>query len=85
MVILHGFLVSVISYAQFWKSFLEGLGSKVNLSIVFHPQIDGECTIQTSEDMLRDSVIDFKGNWDDHLSLLEFTYNNSYLSSIQIA
>ena len=33
--------------------------------------------------MLR--VIDFKGSWDEHLPLIEFAYNNSYHSSIQMA
>ena len=42
-------------------------------------------TIQTLEDMLRASVIDFKGSWDDHLHLIEFAYNNNYHSSIQMA
>ncbi|WMV24685.1 hypothetical protein MTR67_018070 [Solanum verrucosum] len=37
------------------------------------------------EDMLRACVIDFKGNWDDHLPLIEFAYNNSYHSSIAMA
>ena len=32
--------------------------------------------------MLRACVIDFKGSWDDHLPLIEFSYNNSYHSSI---
>lgn len=56
----------------------------MNLSIAFHPQIDGqtECTIQTIEDMLRACVLDFESNWDDHLPLIEFVYNNNYLSSI---
>ena len=35
--------------------------------------------------MLRACVIDFKGSWDDHLPLIEFAYNNSYHSSIQMA
>ncbi|KAL3360868.1 hypothetical protein AABB24_014021 [Solanum stoloniferum] len=35
--------------------------------------------------MLRACVIDFKGNWDDHRPLIEFVYNNSYHSSIQMA
>jgi len=39
-------------------------------------------TIQTLEDMLRACVIDFKGNWDNPLPLIEFSYNNSYHSSI---
>ena len=34
--------------------------------------------------MLRACVFDFKGNWDDHLPLIEFSYNNSYHSSIVI-
>nr|GEX79828.1 putative reverse transcriptase domain-containing protein [Tanacetum cinerariifolium] len=37
------------------------------------------------EDMLRACVIDFGGNWDVHLPLAEFSYNNSYHSSIQCA
>ncbi|KAH0728078.1 hypothetical protein KY284_003943 [Solanum tuberosum] len=90
---LYGVPISIISNrgaqftAQFWKSFQKGLGSKVNLSTTFHSQIDGqaECTIQTLEDMLRACVIDFKGNWDDHLPLIELAYNNNYHSSIQMA
>ena len=35
--------------------------------------------------MLRACVIDFKGSWDDHLPLIEFAYNKSYHSSIQMA
>ena len=35
--------------------------------------------------MLRVSVIDFGGNWDSHLPLVEFAYNNSYHTSIQAA
>ena len=35
--------------------------------------------------MLRSCVIEFKGSWDTHLSLMEFAYNNSYQSSIGIA
>lgn len=35
--------------------------------------------------MLRASVLDFKGNWDEYLPLIEFVYNNSYQSSIGMA
>ena len=34
--------------------------------------------------MLRSCMIDVKGNRDDHLPLIEFAYNNSYHSSIQM-
>ncbi|XP_070014154.1 uncharacterized protein [Nicotiana sylvestris] len=46
---------------------------------------EAERTIQTLEDMLRACVLDFKGNWDDHLSIVEFAYNNIYHSSIKMA
>ena len=73
--------------AKFWKSFQEGLGTQVKLSTAFHPQTDGQAerTIQTLEDMLRACVLDFGGSWDEHLPLIEFAYNNSYHSSIQMA
>ena len=35
--------------------------------------------------MLRACVIEFKGSWDMHLSMMEFAYNNSYQSSIGMA
>ena len=35
--------------------------------------------------MLRAYLIDFKGNWGDHLPLIEFAYNNSHHSSIGMA
>ncbi|GJW99081.1 putative reverse transcriptase domain-containing protein [Tanacetum coccineum] len=35
--------------------------------------------------MLRACVIDFGGSWDVHLPLAEFSYNNSYRSSIRCA
>ncbi|GJW93916.1 putative reverse transcriptase domain-containing protein [Tanacetum coccineum] len=34
--------------------------------------------------MLRAYTIDFGGNWDDHLPLVEFAYNNSYHASIKM-
>nr|GEW28139.1 reverse transcriptase domain-containing protein [Tanacetum cinerariifolium] len=53
----------------------------------YHPQTDGqsEHTIQTLEDMLRSCVLDFGGSWDVHLSLVEFSYNDSYQSSVRCA
>ncbi|GJV11368.1 hypothetical protein Tco_1352909 [Tanacetum coccineum] len=56
------------------------------MSTAFHPQTDGQSkrTIQTLEDMLRACIIDFGGNWDDHLPLVKFAYNNSYQASIKM-
>ncbi|XP_070019392.1 uncharacterized protein [Nicotiana sylvestris] len=68
-------------------AFQKRLGTKVNLSTAFHPQTDGQAerTIQTLEDIMHVCVIDFGGNWDDHLPLIEFAYNNSYQASIGMA
>ncbi|GJZ52237.1 putative reverse transcriptase domain-containing protein [Tanacetum coccineum] len=65
----------------------EALGTRLDMSTAYHPQNDGqsERTIQTLEDMLRACVLDFGGSWDVHLPLVEFSYNNSYHSSVRCA
>ncbi|GJV42956.1 putative reverse transcriptase domain-containing protein [Tanacetum coccineum] len=57
------------------------------MSIAYHPLTDGqsERTIQTLEDMLRACVIDFGKGWVTHFPLVEFSYNNSYHTSIKVA
>jgi hypothetical protein len=40
---------------------------------------------QGLEDMLRACAIDCGKNWDKHLSLAEFAYNNSCQSSLKMA
>ncbi|GKE62933.1 putative reverse transcriptase domain-containing protein [Tanacetum coccineum] len=57
------------------------------MSTAYHPQTDGQSkrTIQTLEDMLRACVIDFGNGWERHLPLIEFSYNNSYHTSIKAA
>ncbi|GJY46335.1 putative reverse transcriptase domain-containing protein [Tanacetum coccineum] len=63
------------------------LGMNLYMSTAYHPQTNGqsERTIQTLEDMLRACVIDFENGWVKHLSLVEFSYNNSYHASIKAA
>nr|GFA86320.1 reverse transcriptase domain-containing protein [Tanacetum cinerariifolium] len=63
------------------------LGTRLDMSTAYHPQTDGqsERTIQTLGDMLRACVMDFRGNWDTHLLLVDFSYNNSYHKSIKCA
>ncbi|GJS54307.1 putative reverse transcriptase domain-containing protein [Tanacetum coccineum] len=57
------------------------------MSTTYHPQMDGqsERTIKMLEDMLRACVIDSGESWNIHLPLAEFSYNNSYHSSIRCA
>ncbi|GJS01342.1 putative reverse transcriptase domain-containing protein [Tanacetum coccineum] len=89
----HGVPVLIISdrdskfTSHFWKSLNEALGTQLDMSTAYHPQTDGqsERTIQTLEDMLRACVMDFGKGWDRHLPLIEFSYNNSYHTSIKAA
>jgi len=59
----------------------------LNLSTTFHPQTDVQSrrTIQTLEDLLGFCVLEFGGNWEDLLPLVEFTYNNSHQATIGMA
>ncbi|GJV78911.1 reverse transcriptase domain-containing protein [Tanacetum coccineum] len=61
----HGVHVSIISdqdgkfASRFWRSLHKALGTRLDMSTVYHPQTDGqsECTIQTLKDMLRASPV----------------------------
>nr|GFB53565.1 hypothetical protein [Tanacetum cinerariifolium] len=89
----HGVPVSIISdrdslfTSRFWETLQKSLGTQLNLSTAYHPKTDGqsERTIKALKDMLRACVIDFSNSWDRHLTLVEFSYNNSYHASIKAA
>ncbi|KAL0553699.1 hypothetical protein IC582_007602 [Cucumis melo] len=89
----YGATISIVSNrdsrftSKFWPSLQQALGTKLHFSTAFHPRTDGQSkrTIQTLEDMLSACVLQFKGYWDAHLSLMEFAYNNSFHSSIGMA
>ncbi|GJW99582.1 putative reverse transcriptase domain-containing protein [Tanacetum coccineum] len=57
----HGVPVSIISdrdgkfMSQFWKSLNKALGTRLDMSIAYHPETDGqsERTIQTLEDIIK--------------------------------
>jgi len=90
---LHGVPESIMSdrdprfTSRFWQSLQATLGTQLRMSSTYHPQTDGqsERTIQSLEDLLRSCVLDHMGKWNDVLPLVEFTYNNSYHSSIGMA
>ena len=69
IVCLHGVPVSIVSEKGatftlvFWQELHKALGTRLDFSIAFHPQTDGqsERTIQTLKDMLWMCVMDFGG------------------------
>nr|GFA95132.1 retrotransposable element Tf2 [Tanacetum cinerariifolium] len=73
--------------SRFWKGLQKAWGTRLKFSTAFHPQTDGqsERTIQTLEDMLRSCALEWTGNWDDYICLVEFAYNNSWHASIKCA
>ncbi|GJV10329.1 reverse transcriptase domain-containing protein [Tanacetum coccineum] len=87
----HGIPLSVIYdrdprfTSNFWRSLQNALGTSLDMSTAYHPQTDGqsERTIQTLKDMLRTCAIDFGKGWVNHFPLVEFSYNNSYHTSIK--
>nr|GEZ29233.1 hypothetical protein [Tanacetum cinerariifolium] len=87
----HGVPVSIISdrdgrfSSHLWQALQEALGTKLHMSTAYHPKTNSqsERTIQTLKDMLRACVMDFGGSWDTHLPSVEFSYNNSYHTSIK--
>nr|GEY39673.1 putative reverse transcriptase domain-containing protein [Tanacetum cinerariifolium] len=93
LVLRNGVPVSIISdrdgrfTSHFWKSLNKALGTRLYMSTAYHPETNGqsERTIQTLKDMLRACVLDFGKGWDKHLPLVEFSYNNSYHTSIKAA
>jgi hypothetical protein len=65
----------------------KALGTKLSFSTAFHPQTGGqtERVNQILEDMLRAYVLAYGTKWEDCLPFAEFSYNNSYQASLQMA
>ena len=65
----------------------ETLGTRLEFSTTFHPQTDGqtERVNQILEDMLRAYALYYESSWDDNLPYAEFSYNNSYQTSLKMA
>lgn len=83
---------SIVSYrnirfiSRFWECFYKALGIKLRLSSAYHPQTDKQIkrVIKSLEDFLRSCVLEQGGSWDSFLPLIEFTYNNSFHSNIEM-
>ncbi|GKD90865.1 putative reverse transcriptase domain-containing protein [Tanacetum coccineum] len=88
----HGVPVSIISdrdgrfTSHLWQAFHKALGTRLDMIRATTPdRWSDERTIQTARRYASTCVMDFGGSWDTHLPLIEFSYNNSYRTSIKCA
>jgi transposase InsO family protein len=93
IVCLHGVPKKIVSdrgtqfTSRVWKRLHESMDIKLNFSLAYHPQTDGqtEITNQVLEDMLRACALKHGRSWDKSLPYAEFSYNNSYEASLKMA
>jgi hypothetical protein len=93
IVSLHGVPKAIVSdrgtqfTSHFWAKLHEALGTKLSFSTAYHPQTGGQAkrVNQILEDMLRVCVLSYGAKWEDSLPYTEFSYNNSYQASLQMA
>ena len=85
----HGMPESIVSdrdarfTSRFWTAAMRTLGTRLNMSSPFHPQTDGqtERAIRSITQLLRNHVSEDLRDWDQHLSLVAYAYNNAVQAS----
>ncbi|MCO5573059.1 hypothetical protein L7F22_026824 [Adiantum nelumboides] len=87
----HGLPTSIVSdrdpkmTSNFWKGLFENLGTRLNFSLAYHPQTDGQSEIAnlTILDLLKSYVteVDRRSQWEKYLPLVEYAYNNTVHTS----
>ena len=67
----------------FWQCLFKLAGTKLSMSTAYHPQSDGqtERANRTLVEALRSYVSNRHDDWDCHLPLIEFAYNNTVNAS----
>ena len=86
---LHGVPTSIVSdrdgrfISTFWQELMKLLGTKLRMSLAFHPQTDGQS--EKANDVVETTLrlyTDFEGrHWDRQLATVEFTINNTVNAS----
>jgi hypothetical protein len=93
IVFLHGVLKKIMIdrgfqfTSKFWEKLHESMDTKLNFSSAYHPQTYGhtERTNQVLEYMLRECALKYGKSWDKSPPYAEFSYNNSFQASIEMA
>ena len=82
---IHGLLRVIVSdqdtkfTSSFWRKVFKIMGTTLAMSSSFHPQMDGQTNRAniSIEEMLRAYVGKRHTDWDEHLGMIEFVYNNA--------
>ena len=89
---LHGIPCVIVSdrdvkfTSAFWRTLFNRFGTKLALSTAYHPQTDGqsERMVRTVKEMLRSVINHKQTDWVEHLTAIEFAYNNSFHPSTKM-
>jgi hypothetical protein len=73
--------------SKFWEKLHESMDTELNLGSAYHPQSDEQTkrTNQILEDMLRACAPQYGKSWDKSPPYAEFSYDNTYQASIEMA
>jgi transposase InsO family protein len=93
IVCLHGVPKNIVSdigtefTSMLWERLHKTLDTQLRCSSSYLPQTDGqtERVNKILEDMLRACALQYGRSWDKSLSYAEFSYNNSYQESLNMA
>jgi hypothetical protein len=71
--------------SNFWKDLFKGFGTNLNISTVYHPELDGkiERTNIIIEDILKMYVMYQPSKWEYYIHLVEFSYG--YQASLNMS
>ena len=88
---LHGLPIKIVSdrdslfLSDFWRQLMSLFGTQLAMTTPFHPSSDGlvERTNLTLKEMLRSYSDNARLDWDVFLPAAEFTYNNTFNTSLK--
>jgi hypothetical protein len=90
---LHGLPKSIVSdrdtkfVSKFWKELHRIMGTKLMMSMAYHPQMDGatECAIRQVSQVLQSLIKPDQTDWANQCPMVEFAMNSTISSTMEFA